>query len=90
MDDRRSDERRPTFRSGTIRVDGNSQTVTILNLSGGGAMIDGCSPLAEDDELQFECADTGPVVARVSWVLGRRCGLTFDHVVELAQKGVAA
>jgi hypothetical protein len=84
--DRRADDLRPSFKSGTVRCGGTTQRVTILNLSGGGAMIDGPEPFSEDTELLFECAETGPVVARVAWVLGKRCGLTFDHVVGLAAK----
>ena len=90
MDDRRSDGRKPTFKSGKIQIGGASRMVTILNLSGGGAMIDGSEPLDEDAELLFECADTGEVRARVAWVLGNRCGLTFERVVELGHRNVAA
>lgn len=53
-------------------------------------MIDGSEPLDEDAELLFECADTGEVKARVAWVLGNRCGLTFERVVELGRRDVAA
>jgi PilZ domain len=84
VDDRRSDGRQPTYKAGTIRIGSVSRSVVVLNLSTGGAMIDGTDPLEEDAVLTFESTDTGAVTARVAWVLGKRCGLTFDHVVDLA------
>lgn len=83
MDERRGDDRKPTYRSGTIRIDGESQNVTILNLSGSGAMVDAASAIPEDAGLVFDCSETGETAARVAWVIGKRCGLTFDHIVTL-------
>lgn len=83
MTDRRTDDRRPTFKTGTILHAGARQSVTILNLSGGGAMVDASEAVPEGAELVFECPATGETPARVTWVIGKRCGLAFTHIVEV-------
>jgi hypothetical protein len=58
---------------------GRTQRVTLVNLSGGGAMIEGADDLKLWDRLELRLADSSSVEAAVRWVRGNRFGLEFAH-----------
>lgn len=53
--------------------------VRIVNLSGGGAMIEGAPPLAMWDHVELQLGDCDALEAIVRWVRGKRVGLEFAH-----------
>nr|WP_314444666.1 PilZ domain-containing protein [uncultured Sphingomonas sp.] len=63
----------------TIEVlhDGRRQAVTLVNVSGGGAMIEGAEGLRLWDEIELNLGQHGKLVAAVRWVRGNRIGLEF-------------
>lgn len=62
-----------------ILHDGAQQAVTLINLSGGGAMIDGARDLKLWDSVLLQLGECGRVEAAVRWVRGERYGLEFAH-----------
>lgn len=59
--------------------DGRTQPVTLINLSGGGAMIEGADELKLWDRVEFRLGGTASLEAIVRWVRGTRFGLEFAH-----------
>jgi hypothetical protein len=59
--------------------DGRRQTVTLVNLSGGGAMIEGAEGLKLWDRVELRLAEWSHVEAAVRWICGQRFGLEFAH-----------
>lgn len=59
--------------------DGARQTATLINLSGGGAMIEGARGLKLWDRVLLQLGDCGQVEAAVRWIRGDRHGLEFAH-----------
>ena len=55
------------------------QTATLINLSGGGAMIEGAEGLKLWDRVLLQLGECGQVEAAVRWVRGERLGLEFAH-----------
>jgi len=53
--------------------------VTLVNLSGGGAMIEGGPALKLWDRVELQFGDSSGVEAVVRWVRGNRLGLEFAH-----------
>ncbi len=78
-----SDERGrvSTRMTGTISVGRKRWTVAVRNISMGGAMVELPSPPEEGTSLRFQTETTGPLDARVVWVIGNRCGLVFERRV---------
>ena len=74
---RSSDRHRLDSETVEILHDGRSQLVGLVNLSGGGAMIDGAEGLQLWDEVRLRFAECGEVDAAVRWVRGNRHGLEF-------------
>ena len=62
-----------------ILHDGEHQAVTLINLSGGGAMIEGASDLKLWDSVLLQLGECGQVEAAVRWIRGERYGLEFAH-----------
>lgn len=62
-----------------ILFDGRRQTVTLVNLSGGGAMIEGAEGLKLWDRLELQLGECSQVEAAVRWIRGNRFGLEFAH-----------
>lgn len=59
--------------------DGERRTVTLVNLSGGGAMIEGANGLMLWDRVFLQLGDCCQVEAAVRWIRGSRYGLEFAH-----------
>lgn len=62
-----------------ILHDGRQQTVSLINLSGGGAMIEGAEGLKLWDRVLLQLGDCGQIEAAVRWIRGNRHGLEFAH-----------
>lgn len=62
-----------------IAHDGAVQRVSLINLSGGGAMIEGATGLRLWDRVELHLGDCGPVEAAVRWIKSDRIGLEFAH-----------
>lgn len=73
----------PTRLPGTMWVGRRRQSVTVRNVSTGGAMIEGASAIEESAHIRLECSVIGSIEAMVVWVVGNRCGLLFDRPVTL-------
>ena len=58
---------------------GASQHVTLINLSGGGAMVEGAEGLKLWDRVELRFAEWSRVEAAVRWIRGKRFGLEFAH-----------
>lgn len=58
---------------------GAVQRVTLINLSGGGAMIEGASNLKLWDRVELRLSEWSRVEAAVRWIRGARFGLEFAH-----------
>ena len=67
--------------------EGRRQTVTLVNLSGGGAMIEGAEGLQLWDEVTLALGDSGKISAAVRWVRGHRIGLEFAQETRLDAGG---
>src|SRR5215210_953646 len=68
-----------------VRVthNGNSVTVQLVNLSGGGAMVSGDFQPKLWDRLELHLADDGVIECAVCWLKGDRIGLEFAHETRL-------
>lgn len=62
---------------------GCRQVVTLVNLSGGGAMIEGADGLQLWDEITLVLGECGKVSAAVRWIRGGRIGLEFAQETRL-------
>lgn len=62
---------------------GHRQVVTLVNLSGGGAMIEGADGLRLWDEITLTLGECGKVSAAVRWLRGDRIGLEFAQETRL-------
>lgn len=58
---------------------GGSRHVTLVNLSGGGAMIEGAAGLSLWDRVELELGSISRLEAVVRWLRGDRAGLEFAH-----------
>lgn len=62
-----------------ITHDGEVRQVTLVNLSGGGAMIEGAAELKLWDRVELHLDDHDRLEAIVRWIKGGRIGLEFAH-----------
>lgn len=62
-----------------VRKRDQEQAATLVNLSGGGAMIEGAVEARLWDRLTLVLGDFGEVECAVRWVRGNRFGLEFAH-----------
>ena len=67
--------------------DGRRQTVTLVSLSGGGAMIEGAEDLKLWDVLTMRFGDCAKVDAAVRWIRGKRVGLEFAEETRIGNNG---
>lgn len=56
-----------------------TQSVSLINLSGGGAMIEGATGLTMWDRITLRFGECDPVEAIVRWIRGDRIGVEFAH-----------
>lgn len=76
---RDGDRHRLEAEQAEIVHDGRTQAVTLINLSGGGAMIEGAVDLKLWDRVELKLGAWNRVEAAVRWVKGDRYGLEFAH-----------
>lgn len=88
---RESDRHRLENEAVEIIHEGRTQVVTLVNLSGGGAMIEGADGLRLWDRVELRLAEWSSVEAAVRWIRGRRYGLEFAHEtrIETGQEELA-
>lgn len=67
-----------------LKVGRKTHEVELINLSGGGAMIDTDVPLAMWQKVHLGLGDCLPVECAVRWIKGDRVGLEFAHETQLA------
>lgn len=89
---RDADRHRLADEEATLILDGAETRVTLINLSGGGAMIEGASELKLWDRIELRLGGCGALEAVVRWVRGARIGLEFAHEtrIEATSDEVAA
>src|SRR5437899_1851038 len=63
--------------------DGNTHEVVLINLSGGGAMIETSIELLIWDRVHLHLGDHGDIECTVRWVRDGRIGLEFAHETRL-------
>lgn len=76
---RDSDRHRLADEAVELIHEGDSQQVTLVNLSGGGAMIEGAADLKLWDRVELRFSEWSRVEAAVRWIRGERFGLEFAH-----------
>ena len=76
---RDSDRHRLENETVEIVHDGRTRQVTLVNLSGGGAMIEGGDDLRLWDRVELKLGDWNRVEAAVRWIKNGRIGLEFAH-----------
>lgn len=88
---RDSDRHRLIDEAVEIVHDGRRQSVTLINLSGGGAMIEGAEGLRLWDRIELCLGEWSKVEAAVRWIRGNRFGLEFAHEtrIETSQEELA-
>jgi hypothetical protein len=59
--------------------DGEVSEVSLINLSGGGAMIEGANRLRLWDQVELQLGSISRLEAVVRWIKGDRAGLEFAH-----------
>ena len=64
-------------------VDGERRTVALVNLSGGGAMIETDYVPEDLEPMMLDLGDGGEIEAAVRWVRAGRIGLEFAHETQL-------
>ena len=67
--------------------EGAETAVQLINLSGGGAMIEGAPELRLWDKVEIEVGGCGRLEAIVRWVKGERVGLEFAHETRIEAAG---
>jgi hypothetical protein len=78
VDQNRRSRRSPVFLKASIEVDGATVPVTLRNLSGEGALVEGAHLPLEGWATWFERNDLR-IKGRVVWVEGRFAGIRFDQ-----------
>src|SRR4051794_40899723 len=74
---RRGDRHRLSNEQSVIRTEGREIPVDLINLSGGGAMVEGDFELALWDRVELQVGENGTVECAVCWIRGKRIGLEF-------------
>jgi hypothetical protein len=80
---RGGDRHRLSGEAATIRVCGSERPVELINLSGGGAMVESDVELALWDRVELSFGENGVVECAVRWIRGKRVGLEFAHETKL-------
>lgn len=62
-----------------VTRDGASREVTLINVSGGGAMVTGDLELLLWDKVELNLGEDGTIECAVRWIRGDRFGLEFAH-----------
>jgi hypothetical protein len=80
---RARDRHRLTDEKAVVRVAKRKHAVELINLSGGGAMIEGNLKLALWDSVDLQLGENGKVECAVRWIRAKRFGLEFAHETQL-------
>lgn len=80
---RAGDRHRLTDEKAVVRVANRKHAVDLINLSGGGAMVEGNLKLALWDRVELEVGGNGRVECAVRWIRAKRVGLEFAHETQL-------
>jgi hypothetical protein len=76
---RHKDRHRLSDETATVVRDGRTETVELINLSAGGAMIRGLSGLKLWDIVELQLGNGFSVDAAVRWIKGDQVGMEFAH-----------
>jgi hypothetical protein len=79
VDHRGPDRHRLSQQQALVRFAGQTHGVELINLSGGGAMIDGDFTARPWDRLDLVLGEGGEIECAVRWIRGKRLGLEFAH-----------
>lgn len=82
-DSRGEDRHRLIGERARITHDGKTDEVQLINLSGGGAMIEGRLPVMLWDRVHLHLGEHGDIECAVRWIRDRRIGLEFAHETRL-------
>ena len=82
-DTREGDRHRLPDQDVRITHMGRSQTVRLINLSGGGAMVEGDFEPLLWDRIDLHLGENGTTECAVRWLKGGRVGLEFAHETRL-------
>lgn len=85
----RAEQRDSMLLSATLRrASGDDVTIKVRNLSSGGLMAETPVNLLKEERVEVDLRGIGIVPSKVTWAVGGRAGLTFDHAVDhkLARK----
>lgn len=80
---RGGDRHRLTDETAVVRIAKRKHAVELINLSGGGAMVEGDVKLAPWDRVELLFGENGEVECAVRWIRARRIGLEFAHETRL-------
>jgi hypothetical protein len=80
---RESDRHRLTEEQVVVRHQGSEHVVALINLSGGGAMVEGELTAGLWDKVELVLGEHGEVECAVRWIRGNRFGLEFAHETRL-------
>jgi hypothetical protein len=81
--ERARDRHRLTDEKAVVRVAKRKHEVELINLSGGGAMVEGNLKVALWDQVELHIGANGVVECAVRWIRGPRVGLEFAHETRL-------
>ncbi len=82
--DHRNDVRRPLADAqAEVRYQGESYSVALLNVSGGGALIQGRLPANLWDRIELVLGEFGEMECAIRWIDNDRLGLEFAHETQL-------
>ena len=76
---RDADRHRLAEEEAVLIHDGREQAITLVNLSGGGAMLEGAAGVRLWDRVELQFGTCGRLEAIVRWVRGERIGVEFAH-----------
>lgn len=82
-DHRDGDRHRLARETATITYKGRSIEVDLVNLSGGGAMIEAAIAPRLWDRVDLHLGEGSPIECAVRWLRGNRIGLEFAHETQL-------
>ena len=81
--EREADRHRLTSETATVRIGRRKQSIELINVSGGGAMIAGKLNARLWDKVELQLGENGSVECVVRWIRGDRYGLEFAHETRL-------
>jgi len=83
-DRRGADRYRTVWRIAKVKRDGDVGLWRVRNMSDRGMMLAADVPIAIGEALEIALSDAVSVSGKVVWTEGGRCGVAFDHEVDVA------